>query len=418
MRSGKPNFTSKSLLRHEAISGIMHRIGHEIGNPLTSVISLSTLIERAGPEGAITPEKLASYARAICAEAWRISSLNEKSVLMLSDRAGKAEYVEIEGVLHAALAQLRRRFPEKDLELQIFHRDNAEGAAFTDPNLLLWIFTALLENCMLERDEFPSVEKSGHLSTRPTSSPVSAQVEEEGTKVMVSITNCAACRCENLSSLFDPFVTRGTKNKRLGLGLTVVAAIVWRLGGEIELEENTEGEDVFFTAKITLPRAQPIERAAGYSREQPLSAAMKRWGPALEKLPASIEIAIVEDEAAVGSAMKKIIELVLGTTVKCACSILTPDRFLDSLKEGKRYHALLCDMHLGITTGAVVLEQVRDLQPSLLRSAAVVTGDNPAAEHAVIVAQYDLPLLKKPFEADALLHLVLETLLPNSPGVK
>ena len=66
IRVGKGKFFSPSIRQGELLSDLIHKIGHEIGNPLTSIISLASIIERFGGPTAgagqttLEPEKLLS----------------------------------------------------------------------------------------------------------------------------------------------------------------------------------------------------------------------------------------------------------------------------------------------------------------------------------------------------------------------
>src|SRR5262245_24972844 len=92
-RVGKVKLNFTDIRAEELLSHLIHKLGHEIGNPLTSIISLGTILERfsisaPGRGETLPPEKIASYASSIIDEAWRISSLTEKLVLTLSNRRG------------------------------------------------------------------------------------------------------------------------------------------------------------------------------------------------------------------------------------------------------------------------------------------------------------------------------------------
>ena len=46
MRVGKPKFTKSDFRTPDKLSGFVHKIGHEVGNPLTSIISLASILHR------------------------------------------------------------------------------------------------------------------------------------------------------------------------------------------------------------------------------------------------------------------------------------------------------------------------------------------------------------------------------------
>ena len=49
VRSGKPPFLASELRAGETLSEIGHKFGHEVGNPLTAIISLASIVSRTIP---------------------------------------------------------------------------------------------------------------------------------------------------------------------------------------------------------------------------------------------------------------------------------------------------------------------------------------------------------------------------------
>ena len=129
LRTGKPPLGRGELRSGELLSEIGHKFGHEVGNPLTAIISLASILGRTIPadkdsidalfSGQVTAapaapqtskaaapndvdrlklvlSRLPDYANSITQEAWRISALTETLVFLLSDRFNKQAESEAE----------------------------------------------------------------------------------------------------------------------------------------------------------------------------------------------------------------------------------------------------------------------------------------------------------------------------------
>lgn len=245
MRTGKPQFSTREIKSDSTLSTIVHKIGHEIGNPLTSIISLSTIL--AMPMGsAVASDKTITYAESITSEAWRISALTERFVLLLSDRTGNIAPAEITETLKKSLNKLRRKsgFPDADV---IVRCGEPHVCAMMDSEQLMWLLSALLENAL------QSELRENDVDSLP---PIAVHIRKEQQHCIVEIVNYKHAACEfELDRLFEPFVTEFADQKRLGLGLTVCWSILERIKAEIELFEEEENNLYKFTSRLTLPAA-------------------------------------------------------------------------------------------------------------------------------------------------------------------
>ena len=96
---------SAANLRHgDGLSDLMHKTGHEIDNPLTSIISLAAIIERSEHED----ERISDFARSISAEAWRISKTIRSIVHILSTRDSNSSQCELTSALKLALKEVTK----------------------------------------------------------------------------------------------------------------------------------------------------------------------------------------------------------------------------------------------------------------------------------------------------------------------
>ena len=389
MTGVKPKFSGRDLKAPERASAILHKIGHEIGNPLTSIISIATLLERATefpPE--VLRDKLGNYGRNIGSEAWRVAALNEKMVLLFSERTGLSESVELREVVDRAL-----RLAEKKLhrEVNATISGDVTAKAVADRELATWAVYALIENAVL----FGNGEN------------VSVEIQANQSTSSVRVTNSSEHMAVDLAELYEPFVVVNQQLKRTGLGLTVAASIIDRLGGEIAIEHSAETAPRFM-ATISLPRSQ--ERTVSQSNEVRTDRAgiAQETRRSIEELKGPLAVAVIEDEAMVGSAIKKILGIAFQSRTGLEVELCTGEQFLERLTSGARFRVVLCDMNLGTMLGEQVLEQVRKAAPELTKHFAFLTGDRISQQSRELLAQQGIAFLQKPFEADELIRLVVK----------
>lgn len=230
---GTPTFSISSLKTETSLSELIHRIGHDIGNPLTSLISLSSLIERSDGDFKLSEEDLKRYAKTIINDAWKIQGISEKLTLILSDRGKVSESVDLQEIIAAAVRKTLRkhRFAASDVLVSF-----GEGplSAVVDSSQLEWLICELLANALSSASHCEA--DTAELSVR--------RVEEE---IEIKITNrCKPIESE-LSSLFNPFVKLLPEG--CGLGLTAAWAVVSRADGRIQLEQSGDT----FTTTVFLP---------------------------------------------------------------------------------------------------------------------------------------------------------------------
>ena len=122
--------TSKDLelnISKEELSKLIHKVGHDIGNPLTSIISLSSIIERFSELDSLEPDKLISYSKTMNKEAWKISRLSECLVNILSNRKANIQNVNLEQVIDKAVSKASSYFSNiENLEFEIEVAANLE----------------------------------------------------------------------------------------------------------------------------------------------------------------------------------------------------------------------------------------------------------------------------------------------------
>src|SRR5262245_4785330 len=251
--------------REAVLSEILHRVGHDIGNPLTAIISLSSILEFSSapaerPEDAkpFPRDKLNEYSSSIMAEAWKVSHIIDRVVMMFSDRKGNVGPCVVGEIAERALQRLRSRMHLQDLKIDsdYFFAPTA-ARVLADMDQLFLVISELLLNAYVFQAPFEGAPRT-----------VYCALEQEGSLVHLKFRNPSAFRYgDELADLFRPLkcaadktVAKGT---RTGLGLAAVWAIVARHGGKIAIEESETPSGPVFTVHVHLPAADESAERGG-----------------------------------------------------------------------------------------------------------------------------------------------------------
>ncbi len=402
-RAARPEFDPADLRHGELLSSLAHKIGHEIGNPLTSIISLATIVERFSnaddQSQSLSPEKVANYSRSIVSEAWRISALNERMVSLLSIKTGHASDVEIARVIEAALKRISTRKQLDCSDVIIRFEKDAPQTARIDSDHLLLVIEELVGNAL----QSIAYSASGD-SENAFPPPVVLSIAAGETGVRIEVSNPITQPFSGeLHSVFEPFVGEHADQKHIGIGLPMVVGILQRTDARgtsrpsIEVQERSDGKGLQFVATVNLPTAatETIE-----DEEQDSEAAM-------ESAKTTFRLLVVDDETVVSSAIKKILEVTLSTdTRSISCDCLSGSQAISIIDAGEEFDVLLCDLNLSDMSGRHVFEHLQRKRPADISKFAFITGDRSRPETQLFLSSVRRPYLHKPFEPEELLALV------------
>ncbi|MCB0323381.1 MAG: hybrid sensor histidine kinase/response regulator [Bdellovibrionales bacterium] len=389
-RAAKAKFSPELVGDREFLSVLIHKIGHEIGNPLTSIISLATIIDRfsAPDAGGLDSEKAAAYARSIIKESWRVSALTEKLVLLLSNRRGAPTPCDVVGILPRALKKLRSRRGFDSDWVRIVSRSEIPLFAFCDSDQFLVAITELLENAFVA----VGAKDFADDGEPPDTPPIEVVLSGDRHRCIIEVCVPQPTASERpLDELFQPFVTAHADEKHLGLGLTVVAAIADRVGAELELEEQRLDDGYRFITRLQFPAHEGVAAA----KLAPASA-----------LPSRLTILVVEDDESVASAVQKILTLELGRETKLSVICRNGEGALEYIANGEPLDVILCDLNLDGMSGRHILDTLYNDRPEAVERFVFLTGDSMRPETESYLQSCQRPFLHKPFEVDQLIETV------------
>jgi two-component system NtrC family sensor kinase len=207
-------------------------IAHEINNPINTILSLTTLIDRELPADA---DDIRSDVRSIREETERIANIVHAILNFSRDIVGEATRFDVEAWVRETidLAATEQRNIDVPVEIVADERCQIEG----DRRLLQRVLLNLLENATY---------------ASPPGKVVSIRFGCVGDAVAIEVIDQGmGLNDEQREQAFDPFFTTKPEGVGSGLGLSLSLGIVQFHGGSLELSNRAEGGAV---AKFVLPQ--------------------------------------------------------------------------------------------------------------------------------------------------------------------
>jgi two-component system NtrC family sensor kinase len=227
-------------------------IAHELNNPLTGVLTFTSLMRQKAPAGSQDAEDLDLVIR----ETRRCASIIRRLLDFAREKPPEKSEVNLN-----ELAQETVRFVERSAALQqveiAMEADPALPPLHADADLIKQVLMNLLVNAQ------QAIAGPGRITVRTRLHPsrrLPLRSEPEPVvEIAVTDTGCGIAKA-NLQRIFDPFYTSKEVGKGTGLGLSVSYGIVKAHGGQIEVESAVGAGSTF---RIFLPAALPVQQPHG-----------------------------------------------------------------------------------------------------------------------------------------------------------
>ena len=216
-------------------------IAHELNNPLTGVLTFSTLMRKKMPPGSQDAEDLDLVIR----ETKRCAAIIRRLLDFAREKAPEKKFADLNRLIEETVHLVERPAHLAHIEIRL-ELDPALPPVWMDPDLIKQVVMNMLVNAQ------HAIDHEGAITVR---------TRKLADKVEISIidTGCGI-RAEDLPRIFDPFFTTKGVGKGTGLGLSVSHGIVEAHGGSIEVE-STPGHGSTF--RVYLPLAPvPAEATA------------------------------------------------------------------------------------------------------------------------------------------------------------
>jgi two-component system NtrC family sensor kinase len=206
-------------------------IAHELNNPLTGVLTFSTLVRKQLPPDSPEAEDLAL----VIHETRRCAAIIRRLLDFAREKAPEKSYVDLNGLVEETTELIEQSVQGAGIELAL-DLDPALQAVWVDEDLIKQVVMNMLVNAQhaIGTDGRISVRTRQREDHRPGTAvgPPAAMAE-----ITIRDTGCGIPE-QDLQKIFDPFFTTKGVGKGTGLGLSVSHGTIKAHGGSIEVESR------------------------------------------------------------------------------------------------------------------------------------------------------------------------------------
>ena len=226
--------------RRETMSALTSSIGHELGQPLGSIMHNAQAGRMMISANRATPDAIGEILSDIETQGARATQIIDRHRTMLRSHQLEKKPIDLYSVINESLAFVAHDMSARQVTAAVDLSSN-RCVISGDPVLLQQVFVNLMMNAMDAMVETPPDRRHVGISSEVRVSDVDVSVRDTGPGLPAHI----------LDRLFTPFVT--TKARGLGIGLTIVRSIVDAHGGTIAARNNSDGGATF---TLTLRRSE------------------------------------------------------------------------------------------------------------------------------------------------------------------
>jgi two-component system NtrC family sensor kinase len=230
-------------------------IAHELNNPLTGILTFSSLIRKGLPDGSADAEDMDLVIR----ETKRCAAIIKGLLDFAREKTPEKKFADLNQIVLGTTRIIERPAHLRDIEIAM-DLDPGLPPVWADADQITQVIMNMLVNAQHAIEEKGNITVRTRraekvLSSEPGAQPVPA------VELSIVDTGCGIPE-KNLKRIFDPFFTSKEVGKGTGLGLSVSHGIISAHGGTIEVESEV-GEGTTF--RIFLPLERPPEVAQGDS---------------------------------------------------------------------------------------------------------------------------------------------------------
>ncbi len=226
-------------------------IAHELNNPLTGILTFSTLLRRKMQDGSPDAEDL----DLVIQETKRCAAIIRRLLDFAREKKPEKKFADLNQIIDETERIIERPAHLRDIEIRK-ELDPSLPPVWVDADQIKQVVMNILVNAQ------QAIDKKGAITVRTSLAPEPKRADPKAPAVrMVEIaiidTGCGIPE-KNLERIFDPFFSSKEVGKGTGLGLSVSHGIVRAHGGLIEVE-STVGEGSTFRVYLPL---EPDSEAA------------------------------------------------------------------------------------------------------------------------------------------------------------
>jgi len=225
-------------------------IAHELNNPLTGVLTFSTLVRKQLPDDSPQAEDL----DLVIQETRRCATIIRRLLDFAREKAPEKKYVELNALVRKTVQLVEQQAQAADIDIEL-EQDERLTEAWIDEDLIEQVIMNLLVNAQ------HAIEGEGRIRVRTRLLEDTGGRPGPWAEISVEDTGCGIPE-EYLQKIFDPFFTTKGVGKGTGLGLSVSHGTIEAHGGSIEVD-SAVGEGSCF--RIYLPLAGGPQETRGAS---------------------------------------------------------------------------------------------------------------------------------------------------------
>jgi PAS domain S-box-containing protein len=377
--------------RMETIGRMVSGVAHELNNPLTAILAFSQdlLQQEQSPADA---EALTT----IVQQAQRCRAIVQDLLTFARTKREDRQSIGIAEIVRRVLPAFERQAAAHAVTLEVAVRDSLPPV-HANPAALEQVLANLLSNAL------QAIGTGGAIAVRAEvrGDRLALLVEDDGPGIPADV----------LPRLFEPFFTTKDPGEGTGLGLSVSHGILEQHGGMLVAENRSEAgrHGARFTLLLPYLDRRAVRREGGEPRR---SEAYTGVGPAPRT------VLIVDDEAAIRTAIRRYLER-LGWTVEQAGNGREAVEILglhdDALPRLDRFDAIVTDLRMPGVSGIEIHDRIAAAKPAALSKLVLISGDIASSEVAEFLTRLRQPLVQKPFDMRALADL-LDRVAPPTPA--
>lgn len=227
-------------------------IAHELNNPLTGVLTFSTLVRKQLPDDSPEAEDL----DLVIQETRRCASIIRRLLDFAREKAPEKNFADLNRLIEKSVDLVGESAKAADIAIEL-DLEQSLPTIWMDENLVEQVIMNMLVNAQ------HAIEGGGRITIRTRRrSDYRRKAPHAEPLDMVEITirdsGCGIAK-ENLQKIFDPFFTTKSVGKGTGLGLSVSHGTIEAHGGSIEVD-SVVGEGTEFRIYL------PLEGSPGEAR--------------------------------------------------------------------------------------------------------------------------------------------------------
>ncbi len=222
-------------------------IAHELNNPLTGILTFTSLMRKNLPDGSPDAEDLDLVIR----ETKRCAAIIRRLLDFAREKAPEKRYADLNRLIENTVQIVQQPAHLQDIDLQL-DLDRTLPPVWLDANMIEQVVLNVLVNAQ------HAIARGGRITIRTQRAPGAKSAAPGATpepmvQITIADTGCGIPE-KNLQRIFDPFFTSKEVGKGTGLGLSVSLGIVQAHGGLIEVDSRV-GEGSEFRVYLPLEPA-------------------------------------------------------------------------------------------------------------------------------------------------------------------